>query len=353
MAFCTICGKSISDTAAFCPFCGKKVESAAVPVEGPKAALVPEQPDYTYTPVGFTPEPARVPQKREPAWQADPRTQEAVAKAGKAATQTIDGVMGAYKRALKVLAKKPVMLWGLSLLYSLLTCLAVVFSVLPIIWIPIIMVLELGVSAIYLSGIRGHGVKTEDLFAGFSGFFKNACGMGWRTLWLIIWGLVLGVAVGLASAAITHGVLAIELAEYQKFSFLRQLVAVAEIFLSVVVAIAVGILFIGKSYAYQFVPYVLLSDETLNGICALKKAVSMAKGYKLKMFVSDVAIALVYAVIVAAFAGLSSLTDGFIVFRILLVILGALGGLFGPLFFGLLHAAFYEMAREKAEAEAE
>lgn len=440
MAFCSMCGKSIVESAAFCPYCGSKTEipvapAAAVvtpttfsapvepqvsrqavsqepdpipdyiesryphlsrpkenytaPVENDRSsytqtgysAYTPEtQTGYTpytptgeytpgsfssaerpvggyaptgeYTPSGYTgyqPEVAEEapPKKREMPWQSDPRAREAAEKASKAATQTVSGMMDAYKKALSIVVTKPIMLWGLSLLYNLLTTLAIIFSLLPIIWLPINLVLQLGVSSIYLAGIRGKKVNSDALFAGFKNFFKNAGGMGWRALWMIIWGIVVGILASIAAAAFAHGTYIMEMGKYLDFGVLKQIGAVIEIFLAAVALLIAVVIFIGKSYAYDFVPYILLSEEGVSGTEALCRSMKLAKGWKLKMFAADMAVILAYAIIVAIFAGLTNLTDGFFLFKILLVLVGLIGTLLGSLFFGLLHAAFYEMASGK------
>ena len=80
MAFCSMCGKNIGETAAFCPYCGNKTEVSTqkVTTDTPPATtytppiyVPPVQSDgnaepytqptneYIYTPVGFQPEAAQ------------------------------------------------------------------------------------------------------------------------------------------------------------------------------------------------------------------------------------------------------------------------------------------------------
>ena len=93
-------------------------------------------------------------------------------------------------KALQVLVQKPIRLWGLSLLCQLLVTLATGLSVIPIIFLPIIFVLNAGMAAVYLTGYRGGEVNSDALFAGFKRFFKVAGGMGWMALWIFIWGMI-------------------------------------------------------------------------------------------------------------------------------------------------------------------
>lgn len=414
MAFCSMCGKSIPDTAAFCPYCGSKTEDFFTPIVTEAPASIPEPAPVAPTPVMpeppqdlTPPEPATVlyseeeplwnpvyppeypqseapasglytipvteeympspadsftstavyepvpvlhtqteapPKKHEMPWKSDPRAKEAAELAAKTATQTVSGVMDAYKKALAILFTKPIMLWGLSLLYNLLTVLAVVFSLLPIIWLPINLVLQLGVSSVYLSGIRGQQVNSDALFAGFREFFKNAGGMGWKALWTIIWAGGFGVLVVVAAAAFSHGGSILQAGKYLDFGLFKQLLAIIELFLAAVAVIAGLVIFTGKNYAYSFVPYILLSEPDISATEALRRSMKLTRGWKLKMFAADAAVFLSYAIIVGIFTALTALTDGFFLFTILLVIIELIGGLLGPMFFGLLHAGFYEMA---------
>lgn len=383
MAFCSICGKPIGDTVTFCPYCGTRTElptpapvptpvpvpTSAGPAEAPESAYtgystggsIPE-PGYQpggygqndgYRPGGYGPEPGYQPGSydygdynfdRRPGrdWQENIHAKEAAEKA----TQTVSGMMGAYKKALGVLARKPIMLWGLSLLYSFLTVLAVLFSLLPIIWIPINLVLELGVSAIYLSGIRGESVNSDQLFAGFKQFFKNAGGMGWRTLWSLIWGIVFGLVIFLAVAAFGTGggFLAVSY-----FGVGKKLWGVILLIVGLVLLIIGIVGLLNRSYAYAFVPYILLSDESLSGTEALRRSKELTRGWKLKMIASVLVPTLIYGIITGILTWLGRITDGFFLFTALFFIISLVWGLFANLFFGLVQAAFFEMASAKEE----
>ena len=69
------------------------------------------------------------------------------------------------RKAVDVLKQKPLRLCGVSLLCQLLILLAAIFGVLPIISIPIGLVLNAGMAAVYLTGYRGQEVNADALFA--------------------------------------------------------------------------------------------------------------------------------------------------------------------------------------------
>ncbi|MCL2366103.1 MAG: zinc ribbon domain-containing protein [Oscillospiraceae bacterium] len=146
------------------------------------------------------------------------------------------------------LFKKPIMLWGISLLSTLLTLLAILFSAgIPIIWIPIVLVLQIGLCNVFLRGFRGQQINANLLFEGFKKdvFFRNAGGMAWTELWLLIWLLI--PFAGLV------------------FVFI-------------------------KYYSYRFVPFIMLEDPDISAADALKKSMTMTHGYRGKMFAADIVI---------------------------------------------------------------
>lgn len=200
-------------------------------------------------------------------------------------------------KALAVLKKKPIRLWGVSLMCELLTVLAAFLGVLPIISIPIVFVLEAGMTAVYLAGYRGQEVNTDALFAGFPRFFKVAGGMGWMALWVFIWGLI--PVVGPVFAVI-------------------------------------------KAYSYRFVPYIIIQDPEISATEALRLSVKKTEGFKGKMFLADFLIAIACVVAVLLLTLLSRIPYAGVLFAIILVVLALflLAGL--PLLMGLVSAAGYE-----------
>jgi len=174
--------------------------------------------------------------------------------------------------------------------------LAVVFGVFPLIWLPIVLVLELGMANIFLSGYRGNPISSTQLFEGFTNnkFMRNAGGMGWRTLWLLIWGLI----------------------------------PVAGAFIAIV-----------KFYSYRFVPYIMLTQPDIQATEALKKSMIQTNGYKGKMFLADLLVMLAVIITTLIFVFIMRIPYiGIVLFVIYYILLVALL----PLIIGTLEAVYYD-----------
>ena len=194
-----------------------------------------------------------------------------------------------YKRAFNVLSKMPFKLWGLSLLSSLLAILVLVFGVLPIVIVPVIAVLS-----------AGKEVYSDQLFKGFKDFWRTAGGMCWKKLWIFIWFLV---------------------------------------------PIAGPFIAVSKYYAYSFTPYILNEEKSVNATAALRKSMQDTNGYKLQMFCAEFIPNLLIYAVMAILALLSKIPFVGILFAVITVIVQLVYTLFAPLFFGLVHAGFYEYAK--------
>ena len=189
---------------------------------------------------------------------------------------------------------------GLSLLSSLLTILVLVFGVLPIVIVPVIAVLSAGMAAVYLDGFNGKEVYSDQLFKGFKDFWRTAGGMCWKKLWIFIWFLV---------------------------------------------PIAGPFIAISKYYAYSFTPYILNEEKSVNATAALRKSMQDTNGYKLQMFCAEFIPNLLIYAVMAILALLSKIPFVGILFAVITVIVQLVYTLFAPLFFGLVHAGFYEYAK--------
>jgi len=201
----------------------------------------------------------------------------------------------AYSTAFRFLFKKPIRLWGLSLLASLLTVLSIVLGVLPIIWIPIIFVLQLGIANIYLCGYRGKDITATQLFEGFNkNFLNNAGAMGWRYLWLLIW-------------------------------FLIPFAGIVIVFI--------------KYESYRFVPYIMLNNPGISGTEALKKSKAMTHGYKGKMFLADLLIGVAVGILTIIFVFVARIP---FIGPFLTLLYGLVVAAFLPLLVGILDAIYYD-----------
>ena len=202
-----------------------------------------------------------------------------------------------YQKVFNVIKEKPVVLWGTSLLSMLLTLLATAFSVLPIIFVPIALVLWASMAVIYVKGYRGEAFVSQELFSGFSNFLHVAGGMAWMLLWLVLWTLI--PVVG-------------------------------------------PIILIVKSLSYSMTPYILMTQPQVSATEALKLSMKLTKGYKGNMFLTYLVFGVAVWIVCFILAMLTAIEALSMVFGFLLCLAVLLLVLFAPLFTGLLQAAFYD-----------
>jgi len=272
MKYCPSCGVAVEEGVDFCSACGQPVSSAAVTQEPvvntpqPAAEIPPEPPRVT---------PAIEPQQ----------------------TTQICSIFEIYGRVSKVLFAKPILLWGISLMFTLISFLAFFFCLLPIIYLPVVAVLEVGMISVFLAGYRGQKIESAMLFKGFDDFKRFAGGMLWMTLWVLIWSLI---------------------------------------------PFAGFILAIIKAYSYRFVPYLLLTQPDLSASDTLKRSMEMTSGYKGKMFGADILVGVIVgaAMIILGLLGLIPAIGGFFIFLLVILVILCIALL--PLFMGLISAAFYD-----------
>lgn len=209
----------------------------------------------------------------------------------------------AFRHVLQVLKVKPVLLWGLSMLCSLLSVLAVALCApLPIVFIPVILTLQAGMAEIFLEHLRGRFVTdSAPLFAGFKQFRRVAAGMCWQALWLLIWGLV---------------------------------------------PLAGPVLAIVKSYQYRFTPYILLKNTGVTPLDALKLSKQMTKGKRGAMFAIDFIVYGSAAVLTLVLGLLSLIPLAGYVFRVINFVFLLAFGAVAPLFSGLVKAYFYNQTTQ-------
>lgn len=202
------------------------------------------------------------------------------------------------KRAIGVIAKKPFLLWGLSLLSGLLSLIAYILGG-PVLAIGVAVswVLTLGMEWVYLAGLKGEEISAKQLFAGFKDFWRSFAGMAWRDLWLILWAMI---------------------------PFAGTVFAVI------------------KTYSYQLTPFLLRENPDENVCDVLKDSMAKTNGYKGKMFLTDL-------IIVGCVLGVDLVLGLFsmipyvgVLFSILLMIFSIAVSIFAPLFCGLVRAAWYE-----------
>ena len=214
-----------------------------------------------------------------------------------------------YKQALDVILKKPVMLWGLSLLSVIITgLLSIVTAPIFILGTAISVLVSCGMIKVYLDGLKGKEVNSDQLFAAFN---KNALriigAMAWMALWIVIWSMV---------------------------------------------PIVGPIIAIVKSYSYKFVPYIVMTKPEVSATQALRLSMEMTKGKKGQMFLAD--LCFFGGIFVVSFVlGLFCIIPIIgILFALVTIAFSIVVSLFSPIFVGLYSAAFYDDAEVKEEAPA-
>ncbi len=204
----------------------------------------------------------------------------------------------AYKGALAVIAKKPIMLWGLSLLSVIITFFATIFTT-PIFCIGFLVsiLVNCGMAKVYIDGLCGKEVNSDQLFAAFNGScLRVVGGMLWRTLWIFIWMLV---------------------------------------------PIVGPIVAIVKSYSYSFVPYILMTKPEVTATQALRLSMQMTRGRKGSMFLADLCFGGGVVIISAVLALFAQIPIIGVLFGLVLALFIIAVALFATIFQGLYWAYFY------------
>ena len=205
---------------------------------------------------------------------------------------------------LKTLMKKPVQLWGLSLLGVILQSLSnVLCAVPPILGMGVSSTLSAGMENVFLDAYHQKEINSKQIFSGFSSgksFLRIAGGMLWRMLWLFLWALF-------ALIPIVGWVIA-------------------------------PIMLVIKGISYSFTPYLLLRKKDISPLDALKRSMEMTKGYRGKIFLTYL-ICYAALLVVGLLLFLIAKIGGFAV--VLAGLIGLVIGVFCPLFFGVLRAAMF------------
>lgn len=206
--------------------------------------------------------------------------------------------------SLKAVAKKPFILWGLSLLCGLLESIAIVLGGFAIgVGIAVGLVLSLGMAWVFLDGYREKEINAKQLFEPFYHFWRSFAGMGWRQLWIFIWSLI---------------------------------------------PFAGPIIGIIKGYSYSMVPYLLREKPEKSPDDVMKDSMDMTDGFKGRMFLTDVIAYGAFIAIVAVLCVLSTIPYIGVAFTIITVIVVIVLLLIMPLLSGLIRAAWYEQLKSMA-----
>ena len=218
-----------------------------------------------------------------------------------------------YSRSLKVLAKKPIRLWGISLLGCFLSLVASAlcgFAV-PILGIAVTLLLGVSLDMVYLHGLRGdevYAVQLFDCFKDWQTIKRVLAGMGWMILWIFLWALI--PIVGIIFAII-------------------------------------------KAYSYRLVPYILVHEPDVAPTEAIKVSTARTQGNKGKMFWSEVLPYLAIFAVSLVLGLFGKIPYVGVLFTIIQVLFTIVVAILMPLFLGLVKAAFYEKLSCKEEAAPE
>ena len=211
-------------------------------------------------------------------------------------------IMTIYKRALAVLMKKPIKLWGISLLACFLTPVLTGLCgvAIPGLGLAVSLLLSTSMLMVYLHGYRGEDVQVLQLFDCFKDWAtvkRVVLGLAWMYLWIILWALI----------------------------------PIAGLFIA-----------LKRAYEYRLTPYILITEPDVALTEAIKISKERTNGYKWKMFGADI-LPVVAVVVVFFLLGLLSSIPvvGFVFGLITFVAYIAVIAL-APLFMGLVQAAFYE-----------
>ena len=205
---------------------------------------------------------------------------------------------------LKTLMKKPVQLWGLSLLGVILQSLSnLLCAVPPILGMGVSSTLSAGMENVFLDAYHQKEINSKQIFSGFSSgksFLRIAGGMLWRMLWLFLWALF-------ALIPIVGWVIA-------------------------------PIMLVIKGISYSFTPYLLLRKKDISPLDALKRSMEMTKGYRGKIFLTYL---ICYAALLVVGLLLFLIAQIPVIGFIIVGIVGVVISVLCPLFFGVLRAAMF------------
>lgn len=242
----------------------------------------------------------------------------------------------AYQRAASILARRPIKLWGLSLLSGVVCFFACLLSMpaLAIVGTGFAMVVSAGMSKVYLDALDGKEINSDQLFAGFKRVWTVLGGIAWKMLWIFIWN-VGATAVAAAVFGLFY-VLGVGLRALAPFTVIGSLLAI-------IIAIGGAVLVVAKTYSYRFVEYILMTRQDVSATQALRLSMTLTRGKKGQMFLADLIFTAAAALSVIILSLLTAIPYVGSVFAIILLAFVLALILFSAIFKGLYTAAFYQM----------
>ena len=190
-------------------------------------------------------------------------------------------LMTIYKRAFSVLMKKPLKLWGISLLAIVLSSVlsALCGVAIPVLGLAVSLLISTSMTIIFLKGYRGEEVEVTQLFACFKDWNtikRVTLGLGWMLLWIFLWSLI--PIVGPIFALI-------------------------------------------RTYEYRLTPYILVYEPEVPITEAIKISAQKTKGYKLQMWLADFVWGLVFGAAVLVLSLLALIPVLGILFALAMIVL--------------------------------
>ena len=215
--------------------------------------------------------------------------------------------MKIYDRAFKVLMKKPLKLWGISLLYILRSgvLISLCGAAIPALGIAVGLLMSTSMTMIFLQGYRGEDVNTTQLFSCFKDWQtikRVVLGMAWMALWVFLWSLI--PVVGPIFALI-------------------------------------------RIYEYRLTPYILVTEPEVPITEVIKVSAKRTEGYKLQMWLADIVVYVAIFLVTLILVLLVMIPYIGILFALVLVLFVIVVIALCPLFVGLVQAAFYEEINKK------
>ncbi|MBO4453135.1 MAG: DUF975 family protein, partial [Clostridia bacterium] len=243
----------------------------------------------------------------------------------------------AYKRAFSIIKKKPLRLWGLSLLTLVIAVFAIVLTlpVLGIVGASFIAVVYTGMSKVYLDALDEKEVNSDQLFSGFKRFWTVLGGVAWKALWIFIW-----AALSVAAGAVV--VMLFTVIGYSFGAKALQIFSIIGAVLGYIVMAAGYVYTIYKSYSYAFVEYILMTEENVTATQALRLSIKLTKGKMLQMFLADLVFSVGTSLVIGILAGLALIPYVGFLFGIVAIVVYIAVLLFSGIFTGLYRAYFFK-----------
>lgn len=253
-----------------------------------------------------------------------------------------------YKAAMQIFKDKKWTLCGLIILETILSVLAEILGVLPIISLPICFALSVSAAAICLKGVRGESVDSKNLFDGFKNFKHNVGGMAWMSLWVFIWVIVpIIVLFNVAMSSLGDAISAIfsySLAGYYGGSVGWSAGGIVMACLASMVFVVGFVVMIIKAFTYCFTSYILMDKPEINAMDAIKESKKLTAGIRGKIFwanVIPVLILLLVDIVLAVFAMIPFIG---VLFDVIMSLLNIAATVFMSVFLSLTLASFYNKA---------